>query len=47
MIVAIVGCLHGKLEFLYQELVQWEQSTGQKVDFIICTGDFEVSSLLK
>jgi lariat debranching enzyme len=42
MIVAVVGCLHGKLEFLYQELQTWEAVTGKKVDFIICSGDFQV-----
>ncbi|TNV78996.1 hypothetical protein FGO68_gene3847 [Halteria grandinella] len=41
MIVAVVGCLHGKLEFLYEELAAWELKTGQKVDFIICAGDFQ------
>jgi len=42
MRVAVVGCLHGKLEFLYQELQEWEQRTGLKVDFILCSGDFQV-----
>jgi lariat debranching enzyme len=41
MIVAVVGCLHGQLEFLYKELGQWEKQTGKKVDFIICSGDFQ------
>lgn len=41
MIVAVVGCLHGKLEFLYEELSAWEVKTGQKIDFIICSGDFQ------
>jgi lariat debranching enzyme len=41
MIVAVVGCLHGKLEFLYEELRAWELKTGQKVDFIVCSGDFQ------
>lgn len=42
MIVAVVGCLHGKLEFLYEELKVWETQNSQKVDFIICSGDFQV-----
>jgi lariat debranching enzyme len=42
MIVAVVGCLHGELEFLYEELGQWEKQTGKKVDFIVCSGDFQV-----
>lgn len=45
MIVAVVGCLHGKLEFLYEELQAWEKQTGKKVDFIICSGDFQVIHL--
>jgi lariat debranching enzyme len=43
MIVAVVGCLHGKLEFLYKELQDWEQQNGKNVDFIVCSGDFQVS----
>ena len=44
MNVAVVGCLHGKLEFLYEELKEWEIKTNKKVDFIVCCGDFQVSS---
>jgi lariat debranching enzyme len=40
MIVAVVGCLHGKLEFLYEELSKWESQNNKKVDFIVCSGDF-------
>jgi len=40
VIVAVVGCLHGKLEFLYEELQKWEEDSGHKVDLIICCGDF-------
>lgn len=40
MNVAVVGCLHGKLEFLYEELKQWEDANNSKVDFILCSGDF-------
>ena len=40
MIVAVVGCLHGKLDFLYDELRQWELQNKSKVDLIICSGDF-------
>ena len=45
MNVAVVGCLHGKLEFLYEELGEWEKRTGKKVDFILCCGDFQVPIL--
>ena len=46
MNVAVVGCLHGKLEFLYEELADWEKRSGKKVDFILCCGDFQVYSNL-
>lgn len=45
MNVAVVGCLHGKLEFLYEELAEWEHKTGKAVDFILCCGDFQVSNV--
>jgi lariat debranching enzyme len=42
MIVAVVGCLHGKLDFLYKELSKWSESSGKQVDLVLCCGDFQV-----
>lgn len=35
------GCSHGELDGIYATIQQSEQSTGQKVDLLICCGDFQ------
>jgi lariat debranching enzyme len=41
--VAIVGCLHGKLKDIYEELKEYETKHNEKIDFLICCGDFQVN----
>lgn len=40
MLIAQVGCLHGELKSIYDELVKWENENARKVDLLICCGDF-------
>jgi lariat debranching enzyme len=42
--VAVVGCLHGKLKDIYDELADYEIKNKEKIDFLICCGDFQVNS---
>lgn len=39
--IAIEGCCHGELEMIYSRLEAHEKQTGQKVDLLICCGDFQ------
>jgi lariat debranching enzyme len=39
--IAVEGCCHGELPKIYDTIVQAEQQTGQKIDLLICCGDFE------
>ncbi|EUD67706.1 hypothetical protein C922_01894 [Plasmodium inui San Antonio 1] len=41
MIVAVVGCTHGELNFIYATIEKLEQDNNFKVDLLICCGDFE------
>ena len=44
MHVAIVGCGHGKLTAIYEEIANMEeQSKEVKVELLIICGDFQVS----
>jgi lariat debranching enzyme len=40
--IAVVGCLHGRLRDMYEDIKSNESETGKKVDFVICCGDFQV-----
>ncbi len=41
--IAVMGCLHGSLKDIYEEIQQNEIETGKNVDFLICCGDFQVT----
>lgn len=39
--VAVVGCSHGELDIIFNEIRQRENDS--KVDLLLCCGDFQVS----
>ena len=39
MTIAIVGCIHGGIEKMYTDIL--EKQGENKVDLILCTGDFQ------
>jgi len=39
--IAIEGCCHGELDPIYDRLMAHERHSGQKVDLLICCGDFQ------
>ena len=39
--IAVEGCCHGELDPIYDRLIAHEKQTGQKVDLLICCGDFQ------
>lgn len=39
--MAVVGCLHGNLKDVYDQIKLNESQTNQKVDILLCCGDFE------
>lgn len=39
--IAIVGCLHNCLDECFAEVKNYEISTKNKVDLVLCCGDFE------
>ncbi|CAG9315715.1 unnamed protein product [Blepharisma stoltei] len=41
MYIAVVGCVHGELELMYNTIKELENERGVKADIILCTGDFE------
>ena len=41
MRIAVEGCTHGELEKTYQTIKQIEERDGQKVDLLLCCGDFQ------
>lgn len=41
LVVAVEGCCHGELDKIYQELRNYEQRHGRKVDLLLICGDFE------
>lgn len=40
--IAVVGCMHGELENLYETLLYLERLHNIKFDLVVCCGDFEV-----
>ncbi|EEA08573.1 serine/threonine protein phosphatase, putative [Cryptosporidium muris RN66] len=40
MKIAVQGCCHGELNRLYESIERMQNDTGNKVDLIICCGDF-------
>ena len=39
--IAVEGCCHGELDPIYERLKLHETNTGQKIDLLLCCGDFE------
>ena len=40
--IAIEGCCHGELDNIYATLEYMQKAKGQKIDLLICCGDFQV-----
>ncbi|OAF67323.1 Lariat debranching enzyme [Intoshia linei] len=38
---AVVGCTHGELDVIYNEIQEYEQKENLKMDFLLCCGDFQ------
>lgn len=43
MKVAIVGCAHGELDKIYRTALQIENNRNEKIDLLICCGDFQAT----
>ena len=41
MQVAVNGCGHGDLDMIYATIADAERKSGQKVDLLLCCGDFQ------
>lgn len=41
LVVATVGCLHGRLGDLYYDLENYEKENNVKIDLVLCCGDFQ------
>ena len=41
MLVAVEGCLHGKLDTIYQTIQSIEDKHDIKIDLLLCCGDAE------
>lgn len=39
--IAAVGCLHGKLKVMYENIMKHEMSTNKKIDLVVICGDFQ------
>ena len=39
--IAVEGCCHGQLDDIYASIQDAERQTGQKVDLLLCCGDFQ------
>ena len=40
--IAVIGCLHGFLDKMYFDLLNWQNKNhGEKIDLVICCGDFQ------
>lgn len=39
--IAIEGCCHGELDRIYDRIANHENATGQKIDLLLCCGDFQ------
>ena len=40
--IAVVGCLHGHLKDLYDDIKFQDEKEGKKTDLVLCCGDFQV-----
>lgn len=41
MKIAVNGCCHGELDALYSKIFEFQRTTGEVVDLLVCCGDFE------
>ncbi len=41
MRIAVEGCTHGELENIYETIKKLEETSGKKVDLLVCCGDFQ------
>ena len=41
MRVAVEGCSHGELDVIYSSITKLQETSGVKVDLLICCGDFQ------
>jgi lariat debranching enzyme len=39
--IAVEGCCHGELDRIYDRIAEHEKKSGQKIDLLICCGDFQ------
>jgi lariat debranching enzyme len=39
--VAVLGCCHGELEAVYNRIESHEKATDQKIELLVCCGDFQ------
>lgn len=39
--IAVEGCCHGELDRIYERIEDHQKKTGQKIDLLICCGDFQ------
>jgi lariat debranching enzyme len=39
--IAIEGCCHGELDRIYERIAKHEEQTGQKIELLLCCGDFQ------
>ncbi len=40
--IAVVGCLHGHIKELYDDIQFQDEKEGKKTDLVLCCGDFQV-----
>ena len=40
--IAVEGCAHGDLDNIFASVRHIQERTGQKIDLLICCGDFQV-----
>lgn len=43
IIIAVTGCVHGKIEKVYEKLESIKDMKGIEPELVICTGDFEAT----
>jgi len=43
--IAVVGCLHGHIKELYDDIIFQDEKEGKKTDLVLCCGDFQVLNI--
>lgn len=41
MKIAVVGCSHGELDKIYDQILYTERERNIKIDLLLCCGDFQ------